>query len=354
VTEVAAQAQKLPAEAKTLKSPAMLARADEIQALLKAATGQVAAAKEMAGAFGDDEEVDKELTSFVALEKGKLKSAVAALEGKLGRATAAVEKFRADASKKDSAEVKELAAKALKLLKAHQAEKDLTAAALFDAIDKKKTGSFGPDQFVAFVGGLAKAGEGADALTEEDLTRSFAHFDEEKDGSVSKASFEAMLLVLMKVVKDVAITQGLPIKDAKSLRRLEVGEIVQALAAPVKEDQTEVQRVKARTMEDGIEGFITIAGNQGSVFLKEGVVCKVVKETILTDCFEIEATREEARKIKEVTLKLKPGELLEVREWGKKQENTGLTRMKCKVKSSGAIGYVTTVGNTGIKFVDFV
>merc|ERR1719188_2464812 len=109
----------------------------------------------------------------------------------------------------------------------------------------------------------------------------------------------------MKVVKDVAVTDGANIKDAKTLARLQVGDVIQVLEGPIKEETTEVQRVRARTMQDGVEGWITIAGNQGSVFLKEGVVGKVIKDTILTDSFDIEASKEEARKIKVSTRKLK-------------------------------------------------
>merc|ERR550534_1604292 len=195
VTEALKQSQKLPAEAKALRSPAMLARADDVQALIQAGTEQLGAAKELASGFGAGEEVDKDLVKWVAAEKQKLNAGAAALESQLGRAAAALDRFRADASKKDAAEVKELAAKALRLLKAHQAEKGLSAVALFDAIDTKRTGSFGSSEFVVFVKGLATAAEEADAMTEVDLTRAFAHFD-------------AILLVLMKVVKDVAITQG--------------------------------------------------------------------------------------------------------------------------------------------------
>mmetsp|Transcript_37691 Transcript_37691/g.75063 ORF Transcript_37691/g.75063 Transcript_37691/m.75063 type:complete len:159 (+) Transcript_37691:2-478(+) len=158
----------------------------------------------------------------------------------------------------------------------------------------------------------------------------------------------------MKVVKDAALTEGLTIKDAKAVRRLDVGEVVQVLEGPVKEETAEVDRVRVRAMRDNSEGWTSVAGNQGTLFLKEGVTLKVIKETILTEGFEIEAPKEEARKIKDNTRKLKPGELLEMRVFGRKNEETGLTRMKVRVKSDGSVGYVTSVGNTGIKFVEVV
>jgi len=94
---------------------------------------------------------------------------------------------------------------------------------------------------------------------------------------------------------------------------------------------------------------VTPVGNQGTVFLKPGGnIFKVVKETILTGTFII------GEESKQKDRKLKVGEILEVREWEKKEENTGLMRMKVCVKSDGQLGYATTVGNTGIKFLEVV
>merc|ERR1712151_1155152 len=106
-------------------------------------------------------------------------------------------------------------------------------------------------------------------------------------------------------------------------------------------------------MKDGLEGWATIMGNQGTTFLKEGGnTFKVVKETILTESFDISAPTSDKKKVHETTRKLKVGEILEVRQYGKKQEDTGLTRMKCRVQTDGLVGWVTMLGNTGIKFVE--
>jgi len=269
--------------------------------------------------------------------------------------------------------VKQMSTKAMLMLKGYQKDKELTVDALFSEIDKKSSGAISAASFAPFVAKIAmdkhdaeqaeadKVEEGKPkktvpaALTEEDLKRAFAVLDEEKTGSVNLEIFGAIMRVLMKVVKDVALTEEFTIKDAKTIRRLEVNDVLEILEGPKKEETTEVSRVRARCLADGVEGWVTISGNQGSIFLKEGgATWKVLKETILTENFEIEASKEEARKIKETTKKLKPGELLELREWGKKNEATGITRMKCKVKSDGSVGYVTTLGNTGIKFVEIV
>merc|ERR1712060_332424 len=84
-----------------------------------------------------------------------------------------------------------------------------------------------------------------------------------------------------------------------------------------------------------------------------GELFKVVKETIMTPTFELDsaADKEVSKKVKDPTRKLKDGELLEVREWPKLEEKSGLTRMKCKAMTDGSVGWVTTIGNAGTVFV---
>merc|ERR1719145_477152 len=144
------------------------------------------------------------------------------------------------------------------------------------------------------------------------------------------------------------MTENRTIMDSKQLRRLEADEVVEVLEGPMREAAAEVLRVRVRAMRDDAEGWATIAGNQGTVFLREGGgLFKVVKETILTETFSLASDKEATRKLKDTTRKVKEGEVLEVYEWPKKEETSGLTRMRCKVKSDGAIGWVTTTGNQG-------
>merc|ERR1712151_537480 len=143
-----------------------------------------------------------------------------------------------------------------------------------------------------------------------------------------------------KVVKDTVMTSQLSVKESQTLRRLEIGEVVEVIEAPEKETAMEVMRAKCRAMQDDVEGYITLVGNHGSTFLEDGgSLFKVVKETVLTQELTLDGAGP--------TKKLKEGEIVQVREWAKKEETSGLMRMKCKVKSTGAVGYATTVGNQG-------
>lgn len=114
----------------------MLARAAEVEEAVSAAAEKVAAAVKQVEAFGADTEVDEELTKWLQIEKKKLVVQGKAHDAARTRAAAMVDKFKADANRKDAAEVKVVAAKVLNALKKYQASKTLSAGALFDEIAK--------------------------------------------------------------------------------------------------------------------------------------------------------------------------------------------------------------------------
>jgi len=187
----------------------------------------------------------------------------------------------------------------------------------------------------------------AAALTSEELKRVFTFYDETKEGAISKDTFINLLRQFKKVVKDTVLTAGLSIKESETLRRLETGEVVECISSPEKEEAVDVMRIQVKVLKDDLEGWVTLSGNDGSFFLQDGGnLFKVVKETIVTPEFELDAG------VGQATKKLKQGEIVEVREWQRKEEKSGLMRMKCKARSSGIIGWVTTIGNQGNVYLE--
>ncbi|CAE7247041.1 ycf3 [Symbiodinium sp. CCMP2592] len=149
--------------------------------------------------------------------------------------------------------------------------------------------------FLSFFGECEKEstnGEAADFPSKEDLQRLFTFWDEAGNGSLNEERVSEILRRFMKVVGKTAITDGVSIK-ANSLRKLEVGDVVEVLGPPTKEPEVDVMRVQVRLLADGTEGWATISGNQGTDYLQDGGgTFKVVKETLLTDDFEIGAAKE--------------------------------------------------------------
>eukprot|EP00927_Polykrikos_kofoidii_P000808 TRINITY_DN10312_c0_g1_i1.p1 TRINITY_DN10312_c0_g1~~TRINITY_DN10312_c0_g1_i1.p1 ORF type:complete len:1137 (-),score=289.10 TRINITY_DN10312_c0_g1_i1:227-3637(-) len=223
-----------------------------------------------------------------------------------------------------------------------------------DAAKETADKPVGPTTAKLALGEDVKAAEEVE-LTDEALSRLFAHLLDEGESGLTREAFFRMMRVFMKVVNSAAMTAGISLKASSCLRRLEVNEVVEILEGPLREDSVDVRRVMAKAMKDGIEGWITLAGNQGTVFLKEGGnTFKVVKDTILTEEFELDGNKETQRKVKDGTRKLKEDEYLEVYEWPKREDKSGLMRMKAKAKSDGSIGWVTMIGNSGTVFLEVV
>merc|ERR1711865_912517 len=188
--------------------------------------------------------------------------------------------------------------------------------------------------------------EDDERMNDEDAGRLFAYLDSSEKGAVSKEQFMNLIRRFMKVVKASVITDECSTKS-KPLRRLNEGEVLECLSGPTEAEGEDIHRLKVKATSDGQEGWLTPVGNRGTVFIEDGGnMFKVVKETILTGSFVIgEDTKTKDRK-------LKVGEVCEVREWATKEEKSGLMRMKVALKADGQVGWVTSVGNTGITLLE--
>jgi Ca2+-binding EF-hand superfamily protein len=309
--------------------------------------------------------VDEELRAWMLAEVSKLEKRTRSWERRLTTATARCASFRDSASSKERVELGVLEKQVLGMIRYHQQEEKLSKDALYEQLDADKDGSVGEADFLKFFTTCkkeepkeddGKAAPKKDPPSEADLGRVFKHLDEDDEGALSKDRIFIIIRRLMKVSAETALCSGMSIKDkeTKTLRRMEVNEVVEVLEGPIEDDSAGVLRVRAVAMKDGVEGWVTLKGNQGTLYLTDGgSLYKVVKETIMTAAFELDAVadKDASKKVKDPTRKLKAGELLEVREFPKKEETSGLTRMKCRAKSDGLVGWVTTVGNAGTIFV---
>lgn len=363
VKKAEAAASPLPAKAKELKATEMLQLADETDAAIKEARDSLGGPKtELEGL---KEGVEVELKAWMLAEVSKLEKRTKSWENRLTGATNRCAGFRENARNKERAELATLEKQALGMIRYHQQDSKLSKDAMFEQFDADKDGSVSEADFLKFFAACKKEepkeedGKTApkkDPPSEAELARVFKHLDEDDEGTISKDRLLVLIRRLMKVSSETALCSGMSIKDkdTKTLRRMEVNEVVEVLEGPIEDDSAGVMRVRAMAMKDGVEGWVTLKGNQGTLYLKDGgSLYKVAKETIMTAAFELDAVadKDASKKVKDPTRKLKEGELLEVREFPKKEEKSGLTRMKCRAKSDGLVGWVTTVGNAGTVFV---
>ncbi|CAE7470178.1 ycf3 [Symbiodinium natans] len=150
--------------------------------------------------------------------------------------------------------------------------------------------------FLAFFAGCEKEstnGEAAEFPSKEDLQRLFTYWDEAGAGHLSEVVSKTTITDSVADLAHVCVSV-----KATSVSKLEVGDVVEVLGVATKEPEVDVMRVKVRLLTDGTEGWATISGNQGTDYLQEGGGSfKVVKETLLTDDFEIGAAKETPKEL---------------------------------------------------------
>jgi len=394
---------------KTMTATEMLAEAKSFE---EALAGVRTSSEEVKTSIEQLGEAEDALKHWFNVEKKKLSTRTDKVDSSLVRSTAAFTKFTEDAKKKDQKEVGVLKKKAVSMMRFHKDKKGLDNDGLF-AEFAKKADKITKAQFVKFFSTCekevvkepsaeekAKAEEEAKkkeeeekkqkeeeekkeaeakgkgkrtfkrapkplkeeekepdlasiVLTDDDLKRIFDSWGEESEGAITKEAFSRIIRLLMKVVKETVLTDKLKVKESGTpVCRLAVGDVVEVHMGPVKDEDSGLSRIQVKCIKDGTAGWASVVGTQGTVYFEEGGgAYKVVKETIMTDDFDI-SSKDSIRKVKDDTRKLKVGELLDVYEWGKKDEGSGLTRMKVKARSDGQVGWVTSLGNTGTAYVE--
>merc|ERR1719454_2128489 len=64
----------------------------------------------------------------------------------------------------------------------------------------------------------------------------------------------------------IALTNEFVISKSKVVRHLEVGEKLEVLEGPAKDEATKVERIKVIAPKDKTIGWVTVQGNQGTVY----------------------------------------------------------------------------------------
>lgn len=355
VAKVEEDGRPLHAKGKDMKACNMESFADEIDL-------QVKDVKDLVEELRNDltkvkQEANSEVTAWFLTEMRPVETRHAKLEPRLQMVSNASTRFRETMKSKERAELLAVEQTATNMLRYHQKVSNLRSDDVVDALCDENSGEAASEaSFVKFFETVAKDPEanGEAALQDDELKRLFNHWDEEGEGTVSRETLLSHIRKLMKVVKTAALTDGKSIKDSKSIRRLSEGEVVEVLSVEEKDDDADLMRLKVKAMNDNAEGWVSISGNQGTLFLKDGGhLFKVVKETILTDCFALDgqSAKEATRRLRDEPRKLKTNELVQVRSWMKKEEKSGLMRMKCRAISDGAVGWATVVGNAGTVYL---
>lgn len=123
-------------------------------------------------------------------------------------------------------------------------------------------------------------------------------------------NFELQNLYVCKA--SVALTENFDVGSGASVRKLEVGEVLELLQDPQMDEKTKLLRVQVRARSDGKEGWATMKGNQGTIFVEPSrthfqctnsvpledslVGKKVFRELEKGEAFDVQSTKTERRK----------------------------------------------------------
>jgi len=321
-----------------LSPEGFLEAAAAAEAELAPARGAVERALEQVTTFEGQTDLEEELKGFQKNEVTKLRARVTAIQGLIDRVSKAIKLAKERSAKKAEAKLEALRQDALTALRKAIADQSKTSEGFFESLAAGGE-SLTCAQFVAFMAGVPDL-----KLEDGQGEKLFRHMAEDSD-AIAKDRFVDMLRLYYKVVKATVLTESLSIKS-KTMKRLDVGEVLEGLEGPSKDDASGVQRHRCRIVQEGgLEGWVTLAGNQGTQFLElGGNLMTCVKETTITDGLSIAGSK--------TIRNISQGEVIEVREWPKKEADAEVLRVKGKAKKDGTIGWVTVAGNAGTTFLE--
>jgi len=244
--------------------------AEQVQASIDAARAALEAASFAVMPISDsvDDDLKRKLRAVAAPHVKRPLIKLGQLERRLVRVVNLLATFRKAIARKEVSSVSKVQAEAGKAVQAHLASKGVAPEALFERLCG---GAPGLDEakFVAFIAGAAQEEGGEAELSEEDLRRLHASFRSKGEALLSKADFLRIARPRLRVVKPTVLTSDLSLDSGKAVRPLRVGEILEILAGPLREEKAGLMRVRARVTRDGKEGWATVAGNAGTVFLAD-------------------------------------------------------------------------------------
>lgn len=163
------------------------------------------------------------------------------------------------------------------------------------------------------------------------------------ESGLTKLSLCGMLQGFQKCVKEIALTTTLEVKDSKTLRKLEVGELVQILETA--KEGMGLERARCLALSDAKEGWVTLKGNQGTTFLEKIAKPYYCCEEEVVVAKDFESTSAEISK-------LQVGAVLEVLEGPRKEQPLETQRVKGKAPKDGKTGWVTMKDAAGTCFLE--
>lgn len=246
-----------------------------------------------------------------------LSSKISAVEGKIRKQEQALEAANGKIVRANFAAVS-------RILRKVANEKGLLTDVIFKKLEDK-SGTIPTAGLCKFICGLAK-GE----LSQEKIDKGM----ESVGSGVTRMGLSAMLQVYVMVSKEIAFTSELEIKSSKTLRKLQLQEVLEIKGNSHIDTDSGLVRVKARAVNDGFEGWVTLKGNAGSSFLSPTLKPYYSLETgaELTEQFSSNS---------KILRELRRGEVVEVLVGPKIEKGIVVMRLRGKAVKDEKVGWVT-------------
>lgn len=268
--------------------PEQLKACDEADGGIEAAKAAFAAARKAIDSVGEglDGKFEADMKAFLSTEAKQLELRMGRLDRRIVRAVKLASDFREKAIQRRAAEVEKIRFASLQVLHYNRQLKQISMEELFDQIDTAADGVIDEQELSAFFNDAdkdvkvlgedgkpapAEAGAGGAAakveFTPDVLTKVFSYLSDDCGGAISKESFSTATRLCYRVVKEAPLCDAVKIAGSKTLLLLKVDEVVELVDGPVRESAVGVLRIQVKAPNSSTVGWVTIAGNQGTVFL---------------------------------------------------------------------------------------
>eukprot|EP00913_Durusdinium_trenchii_P007173 g6748.t1 len=301
-----AAATKLTEFRKDTESHKRTSQMQEAEEMLNAAEAEIEKTREAGAPLSAEESSLQDLSSITqeigteicekiaALEKGASKKVSDALnflaerrkdcsektqkeleqfQARLGKIKASLAEAKKTASQQEQRFVsRKLQAEGLELVNEVERENNFKGSSK-DSVFQQACGERervtleGFQAFVTWI--LEQSGEDSrDVFLEQEVEAMFTHLDSDKSGDLTEKKFQDIFLDQFACVQPVSMTESFSISEGKSVLKLDLGVAVEALSRPQYDEQQKLTRLHCRLLEDSTkEGWVTMKGNQGKVFL---------------------------------------------------------------------------------------
>lgn len=279
-----------------------------------------------------DTEVPPTLQAWWNQEMNRLKPRVERLKACFMRAGMMITSSRSTLETRRSLECEKLRRPVIDSLRKYMKEDSLGSDDVFLKMRGVDEGGITEAEFVEFVKEECTCECGP-----EDVGKFFEHCRMRTGGLMDMENLGHLLRIWHRVLESTVITAELNIKDSVLVRRLKVGELVEVQEGPVKEKSVGLQRVRCVAMRDGVSGWVTLEGNQGTAYLQEGGNIQQVHATDAS-LEEGSAKVPSQEDTPAVIRKLMKGETVEGLVWFEGEGDEAKVRVRAKI--DGKMGWV--------------